>query len=171
MSTLYSNHAPFRFVALGIVGLFIGVTGWATPASAQSGTTPQSDPAPGTAAESEKREAIDPEKLAELRAQLTEELQQYETQLQAILRTRFPEEQAFVGTLVWMIQEEELPKDLVDGAWLWVRKNRPTTKYPFIYFERVVRAQAERVEIVLPDFDREIYSQARLIPGLSGLRR
>ena len=96
----------------------------------------------------------------ELRKLLTEGFQQYEAQLQAVLKTRFPEEQQFVGSIVYLVQIEKIPKNIVDSAWLWVRKNRPTTKYPFVYFERVLRLEAEKLELEIPEFDRELYNRA-----------
>jgi hypothetical protein len=91
---------------------------------------------------------------------LTEAMQQYESQLQAVLKTRFPEEKDFVTQIVFMVQEEKLPKNLVDSAWLWVREKRPGTGYPFVYFERVLRLQAERLKLEVPPFDRRIYERA-----------
>ena len=98
--------------------------------------------------------------IAELRQLLTEGFRQYETQLQAVLRTRFPEEQQFVGSIVYLVQTEKIPKNIVDSAWLWVRKNRPTTNYPFVYFERVLRLEAEKLKLEIPEFDRELYNKA-----------
>ena len=98
--------------------------------------------------------------IIELRQLLSEGFKQYETQLQAVLRTRFPEEQQFVGSIVYLVQTEKIPKNIVDSAWLWVRKNRPTTNYPFVYFERVLRLEAEKLKLEIPEFDRELYNKA-----------
>ncbi len=113
-----------------------------------------------------------PVDINELRQLLTDGFKQYESQLQAVLKTRFPEEKNFVGSIVYLVQVEKIPKNIVDSAWLWVRKNRPTTKYPFVYFERVLRLEADKLKIHIPEFDRDMYSRARLTQGFqSGFRR
>lgn len=96
--------------------------------------------------------------LAALVEELEEKYQQYEQQLQSVLRTRLMEEKEFVARITLLIQQENLPKNLVDSAWLWVRKNRPGSAYPFVYFERVLRLEAEKAKVILPAFDRDIYT-------------
>ncbi len=92
--------------------------------------------------------------------ELNEGFKEYEQQLQAVLRTRFPQEKDFVAQIVLLVQREKLPRNLVDSAWLWVRKNRPTTKYPFVYFERVLRLQGEQLKLDVPPFDRELWLES-----------
>lgn len=96
--------------------------------------------------------------LAALLERLDEGFQAYERQLQAVLRTRLLEEKEFIARVIFLVQEEGLPKNLVDSAWLWVRKNRAGTPYPFVYFERVLRLEAEKAGVFLPSFDRTIYT-------------
>ncbi len=106
--------------------------------------------------------------------QLTVELREYDLQLQAVLKTRFPEEKAFVDAVVLEIYQGKLPKNVVDSAWLWVRQKRPGTPYPFVYFERVLRLEAERLNLKIPPFNSEIYtrgSQARTPEIREALRR
>lgn len=108
----------------------------------------------------------------ELRKLLTDSFQQYESALQAVLKTRYPEEKQYVTSVVYLIQTEKLPKHVVDSAWAWVRKNRPTTRYPFVYFERVLYLEAEKLKLKVPEFDRELYTRSQLTQGFqSGFRR
>ncbi len=90
---------------------------------------------------------------------VSEAFERYEAQLNAVLKTRLIEERDFVEQVVDLMQDKKLPKQLVDSAWLWVRNNRPYSSHPFIYFERILRLQAEGQDIELPEFDRSIYSQ------------
>ena len=85
---------------------------------------------------------------------------EFERQLNAILKTRRDEEKEFVGQVVNQIRLGLIPSKLVTTSFKWVRNKRPTTKYPFIYFERVLRLQAERLgmEDEIPPFDFSIYS-------------
>lgn len=94
---------------------------------------------------------------------------QYERQLNAILKTRRDEEKKFVHEVVVKVREGKIPAKLVNTSFDWVRKKRPTTNYPFIYFERVLRLQADRLKIgdEVPDFDFSIYQKpvGQLQPG------
>ncbi|MGI9517461.1 MAG: hypothetical protein ACR2NP_10465 [Pirellulaceae bacterium] len=94
----------------------------------------------------------------QLRSKLDDFYSAYETQLQAVLKTRLRAEENFVLEVVLQVQKEEIPKSLVDSAWIWVREKRPTTNHPFIYFERVLRLQGQKVDVAIPPFDRNIYS-------------
>ena len=95
-----------------------------------------------------------------LRAQFIE----FERQLNAILKTRRSEEREFVALVVNQIRLGLLPSKLVTTSFEWVRNKRPSTKYPFVYFERVLRLQAGRLGLAdqVPPFDFSIYSE---IPG------
>lgn len=86
---------------------------------------------------------------------------EYERQLNAMLKTRRDEEKEFVGLVVNQIRLGRIPSKLASTSFEWVRNKRPTTKYPFIYFERVLRLQAERLELEdeIPLFDLSIYSE------------
>lgn len=116
-----------------------------------------------------------------LRETLTKPFQLYEARLQAVNKTRYPEEKNFVLEVVVEVQEERIPKNAVDSAWLWTRKNRPNTNYPFVYFERILQLEGKRLGFEVPPFDRNIYSQFRFgtgagIPGINnglqdGIRR
>ncbi len=96
-----------------------------------------------------------PEKLTE--AQYAE----YEKQLNAILKTRLDEEKEFVGQVVDKVRASEIPAKLVVSSWQWARNHRPDTKYPFVYFEQVLRLQATRIGLgeEVPPFDYGIYSK------------
>ncbi len=108
----------------------------------------------------------------DIESKLTETFQKYEAQLQAVLKTRFAQEKDFVAEVVLFVQEEKIPKNLVDSAWLWVRQNRPFTNHPFVYFERVLRLLGQRADVPIPPFDPSIYNnrtaqriQSQLIRG------
>ena len=97
-----------------------------------------------------------PEDSSAVRTQFIE----FERQLNAILKTRRDEEKEFVGQVVNQIRLGAIPSKLVTTSFKWTRNKRPNTKYPFIYFERVLRLQAERLgmEDEIPPFDFSIYS-------------
>jgi len=86
---------------------------------------------------------------------------QYEQQLNAILKTRREEERQFINQLVTRVREGKLPSKLIQTSFRWVQKKRPQTNFPFIYFEKVLRLQADRAGIVdtIPPYDFEIYRQ------------
>ncbi len=121
----------------------------------------QTVPTTETAQEiAERIEAVREVSGMELDALITElngDWRRYERQLQAVLRTRLLEEREFVARLVVLVQSEQIPKSLVDSAWLWVRNNRAGATYPFVYFERIIRLQSERTRIPLPAFDRSVF--------------
>lgn len=62
-------------------------------------------------------------------------------QLESELKARRPQEFAFIARVVAMVQIGELPFDLVQSSFMWARKKRP---YPFPYFERALRIQAQQ---------------------------
>lgn len=84
----------------------------------------------------------------------------YEKQLNALLKTRRDEEKAFVRGVVLAVREGKLPSKLVQTTYGWVRNKRPNTKYPFVFFERVLRLQAAKSKLasnVVPAFDYRVY--------------
>lgn len=89
-------------------------------------------------------------------------LEEYERQLNAILKTRRDEEKEFIALLVQQIKDEKIPAFLVDSSFQWVRNRRPDTQYPFIYFQQVLRIQAEAMELEdqIPPYDLSIYKSA-----------
>jgi hypothetical protein len=66
-------------------------------------------------------------------------LQEYERQLNAVLKTRRVEERQFIKSLVAEIGTGGVSTELVQTSFKWVRKKRPDTPVPFLYFERVLR--------------------------------
>ena len=94
---------------------------------------------------------------------------EFERQLNAILKTRRVEEKEFVGSVVEQIRVGALPSKLVTTSFEWVRNKRPTTKYPFVYFERVLRLQAGRLGLgsQVPPFNFAVYSELPLPPTTS----
>jgi len=98
-----------------------------------------------------------------------EQFVEYERQLNAFLKTRRDEEQNFIASVVQQVRMGNIPSKLVSTSYSWVRTKRPNTNYPFIYFERVLRlqAQAANLEGEIPAFDLSIYSTA----GQNSFRR
>ena len=87
---------------------------------------------------------------------------EYERQLNAILKTRRDEERIFVAQIVSQVRDGKIPSKLVSTSFDWVHKKRPGTKYPFIYFEKIIRLQARQLEIQkeIPPFDFSIYRRS-----------
>ena len=74
----------------------------------------------------------------------------FENQMNVILRSRRPVEFEFVSTVVKMVEQDQLPLDLVQSTLLWVRKKKDC-EYPFVYFERALRVRAAKLGIVVPE--------------------
>ena len=98
-----------------------------------------------------------------------EQFVEYERTLNSVLRTRRDEEKKFIAEVVRQVRIGRIPSKLVSTSYGWIRNKRPTTNYPFIYFERVIRLQAERANLAseIPAFDFSIYSS----PGQAAGRR
>ena len=95
-------------------------------------------------------------------------VEQYEEKLNAILRTRSDQERLFIAQLVANVRAGSVPIKLISTSFQWVRVNRPNANYPFVYFEKVLRLQAERigVEGAIPPFDFEAFRSAgQRLPG------
>ena len=71
-------------------------------------------------------------------------------QLEKGLQARLPREFRFIGTVVTMVQQKQLPLDLVKSAFQWARRQVNSRKYPFPYFERALRVLAGRRGIKIP---------------------
>ena len=90
-----------------------------------------------------------------------ERLREYERQLNAVLKTRKDEERQFIGLLVGQIGTGAVSPQLVQTSFKWVRKKRPDTTFPFLYFERVLRIMATQQGVgdQIPPFDMSIIGQ------------
>lgn len=88
-------------------------------------------------------------------------LQEYERQLNAVLKTRRNEERQFIKSLVAKIGTEEVSTELVQTSFKWVRRKRPDTPLPFLYFERVLRiiATQQGVGASIPAYDTSVIGQ------------
>jgi hypothetical protein len=64
--------------------------------------------------------------------------------LEAGLRARRPEEFAFIGRVVAMVERGDLPLSLVQSTFQWARKKRP---YPYVFFERGLKRRAAALGI------------------------
>lgn len=93
----------------------------------------------------------------ELPAELQIELSEL---LHTGLRTRLPEEEAFIDHVVDLVARKKLPLDLVVGTFLWARRRPP---YPFPYFERGLRIRAARAGRPIYPVDRSPSFQQRSI--------
>ena len=71
-------------------------------------------------------------------------------QLEKGLKARLPADFAFINTVVVMVENNQLPLDLVQSSFLWVRKNRSHKKYMVAYFEQVLRRRALARGIEIP---------------------
>ena len=67
-------------------------------------------------------------------------------QLEKGLKARLPREFAFIDHVVGMVDNNELPRDLVQSTFLWARVKKP---YPFPYFENGLRLRAAKRGITL----------------------
>ena len=62
-------------------------------------------------------------------------------QLEKGLKARLPREFAFIDRVVKMVDNQQLPLDLVQSTFLWARVKKP---YPFPYFETGLRTRAAK---------------------------
>ena len=67
-------------------------------------------------------------------------------QLEKGLRTRRPEEHAFIDRVVKMVKQRQLPEPMVRSTFDWARNKKP---YQFPYFERAIKIRAARIGIVV----------------------
>ena len=74
-----------------------------------------------------------------------------EDQLNAVLKSRRPEEFKFIADVVAMVEDDTLPLQLVTSTFLWVKNKKQKEKFPWVYFERALRIRAARVGIKLPE--------------------
>lgn len=74
-----------------------------------------------------------------------------EDQLNAVLRSRRPEEFKFIADVVAMVENDTLPLELVTSTFLWVKNKKKKEKFPWVYFERALRVRAARIGIRLPE--------------------
>lgn len=70
-----------------------------------------------------------------------------EDRLNAGLRTRLPDEKAFVGNVAAAVRAGRIPVKLVDSTYLWAVERR--TEYPFPAFQKALRMQAARLGVRL----------------------
>lgn len=70
-----------------------------------------------------------------------------EDRLKAGLRTRLPEEEAFVDRVAMLVRTGRLPAKLVDSTYIWAIERRK--EYPFPAFEKALRLQAGKLGVRL----------------------
>lgn len=78
------------------------------------------------------------------------ELTDLKQQLEKGLRARRDSEFEFIALIVTMVDNNQLPLDLVKSTFLWARKKALKTRYPFPYFERGLRVRAAKQGIDIP---------------------
>lgn len=78
------------------------------------------------------------------------------------LKTRRPTEKTFIRQVVALVDAGTLDQKVVDESFFWVRremekkkKGDPTArkhvlKYPFIFFQRIVKLNAKRAGVTIP---------------------
>ncbi len=88
-------------------------------------------------------------------------LEEYEKQLNSILKTRLTEEKEFVRKVVKLVGLEKIPRKVVDTSFKWVLNKRPLTNNRFIYFQRVLTLLGNRLRLPIPPFDDSVYRRRR----------
>lgn len=68
------------------------------------------------------------------------------------LKVRTTAERQFVEQVLQRAENNTIPLELVDSAFLWVRSNKADHDYPFFYFERVLRIRGKRAGVSIPPF-------------------
>ena len=69
-------------------------------------------------------------------------------QLEKGLRARRPVEFAYIAEIIQMIDDDELPRSLVETTFVWARK-KPSRQLQ--YFQFALRARASQMGIATPD--------------------
>ncbi len=67
-------------------------------------------------------------------------------QLVSELEARLPAEFAFIDLVIQRVDNNTLPRSLVEGTFLWARRQKP---YPFQHFEEGLRRRAAELGIQL----------------------
>ncbi len=88
-------------------------------------------------------------------------LVQLEKQLNAILKTRLPEERSYISALIKLVDEDKVPRKLLNVSFKYVTNRRAFAKNRFVYFVRVLQFLGEREKVAIPKFDFTIYSVRR----------
>lgn len=79
------------------------------------------------------------------------------------LKAQLPEERKFIQDLIKLVETKKIPEVLVNESFFFTLR-RFKGKFPFPYFEHVIRLQAGRLKFPVPDFDRKIYSRPNFRP-------
>lgn len=86
------------------------------------------------------------------------DLEEYEKQVNAMLKTRLTAEKEYVAAIFELVEDGDVPRDLVDRSVLWVQSKRQYSHRPFVYFARVLELLGERADVEIPPFDYNVYS-------------
>ena len=68
-------------------------------------------------------------------------------QLKSGLKARRPLEFAYIAKVVTMVENNELPFDLVMSTFIWTRHNPLAKDYPFVYFRQALHERAMKLGI------------------------
>ena len=66
------------------------------------------------------------------------------------LKARRPREFQFINRVVAMVQNKQLPLDLVQSTFQWARKKTRFKRYPFQFFERGLIQRAAKIGVIIP---------------------
>jgi hypothetical protein len=80
----------------------------------------------------------------------TDEVATLEERLTFGLKARRESERAYCKLIATKVAEGEIPKDLVDGSFFWVRKNKANHNFPFFYFQQILRMRGKALGIEIP---------------------
>lgn len=64
-------------------------------------------------------------------------------QLEKGLKARLPQEFQFIDRVLYLVEHDKLPVELVRSTFQWARENAKNKRYPFPYFERALRLRAK----------------------------
>ncbi len=68
------------------------------------------------------------------------------------LRARKPSEKAFLNKLATEVTQKTVPKQLVDNTFFYVQSRYRKHNFPFIYFEKILRIRAKKLNVVIPPY-------------------
>lgn len=69
------------------------------------------------------------------------------------LKARHPTEVTFLEQVNAQVDARVIPADLVDRVFFLVHEEKGDTKYPFIYFERILRMQGTKIGVPIPPYN------------------
>ena len=80
---------------------------------------------------------------------LAVEVADLKDQLEKGLKARLPADFAFISKVVILVENDQLPVNLVKAVFQWARDKGVKNNYPFPYFERALKIRAKKLGIVI----------------------